>query len=455
MAHIQKHSDVCVPIFFCEKSKKMGRYFIENLVFLILFGSLILLSACDQINELAKQIIPDSGEQYNAAEEMRGSQGTSDKILPCAPKGISTPNTAYRGCDYSINWYSAPNATQYCVNWSLHKNGSKIKEGTSDWIDKLEYKWLLPDETGIMYVNVYAKNSGGQSKSPLAFEVTLMNIDFRLLASFSKATYDVNLYGATDKYVSIGGNRSQWRLVYAKKEGEWSSHTDFWYQIYVNGNNAVIAFRGTPAISIKPAVWGNWIETLSLIFYGDHPQDKRVREEVAKGGIHNYLGTGIRNIYITGHSLGGHLAMICYKEILDKNNGKYEYLVNRVETFNAVGITKNNADFIKTKGNINKIIQHYTCCDIATWASETLGKYRKPNGYDIIKGDLSDKLYFVGEKKQKIIQHIHSKEAGKMTLIDWFTEPITSWTKNRLDEAAIGIDAHAIEHFNPMVVQIK
>jgi len=128
-----------------------------------------------ELIEEVKKLIPDPGSQYNAAEELRWAQGKSDKIRPYAPNGANNPNTAYRGTYYSCNWNSAPNATQYCVNWSLHKNGSKITEGTSDWIDKLEYKWLLPNETGVMYVNVYAKNSGGQSQDPLAFEVTVMN----------------------------------------------------------------------------------------------------------------------------------------------------------------------------------------------------------------------------------------------------------------------------------------
>ena len=151
-------------------TQKLAAYFFV-VVSIFLFSS---FSSCDEIIDKAKQLIPEAGDKYNAAEEMRGAQGTSDKIRPYAPKGANTPNKVGKGCYYTLSWHSTPNASQYCVNWSFHNNNiENMKERTSGWIDKCEYGWNVPDKEGIMYVNVYSKNSAGQSLEPLSFIVTI------------------------------------------------------------------------------------------------------------------------------------------------------------------------------------------------------------------------------------------------------------------------------------------
>ena len=151
-------------------TQKLAAYFFV-VVSIFLFSS---FSSCDEIIDKARQAVPKAGDKYNAAEEMRRAQGTSDKIRPYAPKGANTPTKVGKGCYYSLSWHSALNASLYCVNWSFYNNNNeKKKEGTSDWIDKYEYGWNVPDEEGIMYVNVYSKNSAGQSKEPLSYIVTI------------------------------------------------------------------------------------------------------------------------------------------------------------------------------------------------------------------------------------------------------------------------------------------
>ena len=143
----------------------------------------------DELIKEVQKLIPNAGSQYNAAEELRWSQGKSDKLRPYAPQGINTPNKVPKGCYYSFSWNS-PNATQCCVNWSFYnKKGEKKEEDTSNWIDKLEHTWRVPNEEGVMYVNVYAKNSGGQSQEPLAFEVKVVAIDENQIEKLSYEDY--------------------------------------------------------------------------------------------------------------------------------------------------------------------------------------------------------------------------------------------------------------------------
>jgi hypothetical protein len=280
-------------------------------------------------------------------------------------------------------------------------------------------------------------------------QITQLNtiVDTQLLASFSSATYDKELYNKDGSAVNIG-DYTGWKIAYSDQRGKWSEETDFWYQIYENetSNDIVIAFRGTPALSANPAVWGNWIETLTLIAAGStqmsvHIQNAYVKNEVENGKIGEYL-TKNRNVYITGHSLGGHLAIMSYMYI---QQAGYDSVVKHVETFNAVGVGAIDFRNINQIGS-SKIIQNYTCCDVATWASEARGlKY------------VGTRKLFMLDKNNKIIDgitgmneiHTHSNEKTVMV----FANPYIKF-KNPFDELQTGIDAHKYECFNPLKIQI-
>ena len=250
------------------------------------------------------------------------------------------------------------------------------------------------------------------------------DVPTKLMASFAKATYNNDLYRDYEFPIQTCSN-SEWKLAFSRQVGNWNPYiSDFWYQIYENDNAIVIAFRGTPPLSWNPAVFDNWKETFGLITGNNHPQDDYVRTSVKTGAIKTYLEkakTERKKIFLTGHSLGGHLAMIAYLEIR-KN---YEDLVGKVETFNAVGLQKGDADEIEKKG-VDKIRQHYTCCDIANWGSQAT-----------ILG--LGKLYFPAVERpvKNITTNLNGSTHKHSTEENW-------WDFNK---AGIGIDAHSIEYF--------
>jgi hypothetical protein len=322
-------------------------------------------------------------------------------------------------------------------------------------------------------------------------EETNCDVSTELLALFAKAAYNDDLYGDDHVYegdqiytpesgplqildpisLSIPCSNCDWKLVHSRQSGEWNLwETDFWYQIYESRNAFVIAFRGTPGLNIvNPAVYGNWMETIKMIFNGKHPQDNLLEEEVLnevvsfdvsngwlvwhkkRKTIKHFLEEAIKKnkkIFITGHSLGGHLAIVAYKHIQDQG---YAGLVERVETFNPVGVSEDvSVSIEKTEreasGDVRKIIHHHTCCDIAHWGSETttLG---------------ADKLYFPGlaldsfDIKKKDPTHKCSTEAEKTNVFDHLISGIVLENTSifihpdLIAQARIGIDAHGLDHF--------
>ena len=113
-----------------------------------------------------------------------------------------------------------------------------------------------------------------------------------IMASFAKAAYDDNLYRDYKLPVLMPCSDSKWNLVFSRQVENWNPLvSDFWYQIYESDSSFVIAFRGTPPISINPDVRDNWGKTFELILGFNHPQDANVKNEVEKGMIANYLDT--------------------------------------------------------------------------------------------------------------------------------------------------------------------
>ena len=163
-----------------------------------------------------------------------------------------------------------------------------------------------------------------------------------VMASFSKATYESNLYHPYELPILMPCFDSKWTLIksYQSELEAPEAKTELWYQIYESDTKIIIAFRGTPEPFKEGTTWDHWKETVGLVLTGNHPQDELVREEVERGAISDCFTKG-KQISLTGHSLGGHLAIIAFLHI---QGCGYADLVEKVETYNAVGIKKSEAD---------------------------------------------------------------------------------------------------------------
>jgi hypothetical protein len=246
----------------------------------------------DYTIEDVKQLIPDPGPQYNAAEELRWAQGKSDKIPPYAPKGAFTPSTANKGCYYTLRWNKAPNATQYCVNWSFFNKKGEKKEGTSNWISKLEHGWIVPNETGKMYVNVSAKNSGGRSRDSLVYEVTVKEgKNGQLIFLTHGLNGDVSCFQKTANSLSQNSSYFDFGYITKRKSGNF---LDTYYDIKQTVDEKIC--QGTNVLVKVEFSAGN------LSFANQLTEMEAMLKEFE--GHH-------ANVVFIGHSMGG-LASINY-----------------------------------------------------------------------------------------------------------------------------------------------
>jgi len=194
----------------------------------------------------------------------------------------------------------------------------------------------------------------------------------RMLATFAYMAYHSRYFRSTPFDIILDDNVQGWRVIASGQKESYSIgrfigipgipmrySTTLWFLVFQRDNDVVISFRGTPPLSI-----GSWRNTLSLFLdnYGWHPQHQLIADSIRSGTFSRFL-QGDYNVYLTGHSLGGHLAVMAYREMLRRNLGDS---VVRVETFNPVGVHPMDAAFLR--GNA-AIVHNYICCDIAVWAS--------------------------------------------------------------------------------------
>ena len=274
-----------------------------------------------------------------------------------------------------------------------------------------------------------------------------------IMASFANATYDEGLYLPYHGYdVKLSCSNVTWTMVH---HFQWTDNypwyrpdtPELWFQVYESEEAFVIAFRGTPPLSFS--TFHNWVGTIGLIAGLGHPQDPLLKNEIESGGLSTYLNVAKargKKIFLTGHSLGGHLAVMAYLHI--QNLGEeYERLVGKVETFNAVGILLKDASAIR---NYSKIRQWYTCCDIAKKASETSINVW---GHDIL-------CFPAVEHKQKDITeinpgHIHASSSTVREFIDeYYGHAAFPDYYDWPSDISIVIDAHDMKYFNPCNVNL-
>ncbi|WP_028264525.1 VWA domain-containing protein [Atopobium fossor] len=102
--------------------------------------------------------------------------------------------------------------------------------------------------------------------------------------------------------------------------------TNFSATVYVRGNDVVLAYRGTD----ENPEWINDFEGALINVNFEEPYANQMARLVAK----KYAATG-KNVYITGHSLGGYLAQVGAASFL---NTRYKDQLKACEYFNGMGL---------------------------------------------------------------------------------------------------------------------
>jgi len=145
MVHVLNSQNVRAPFFTKKKQMKKN----TSLLFVALFiGCVIILSSCNELINKAKQLIPDAGSQYNAAEELRRAQG--DTTVPQRPYIPKTENETDYG-KYVVKWEVTPNA----IKWTAYDGNTKKAEDSINLDENpTKIKVLISDVNGIKTVNV-------------------------------------------------------------------------------------------------------------------------------------------------------------------------------------------------------------------------------------------------------------------------------------------------------------
>lgn len=184
--------------------------------------------------------------------------------------------------------------------------------------------------------------------------------------------------GSIDTNGMDNGISTKWQIVdYENKETMIDSK--FSATTFKNGNNIVIAYRGTDD------AYGEWINNIvgvgMLNYHSEETEAKKYALRVAK----MFPNT---NIYITGHSLGGYLAQIGTAELV-KNNIE----VKKTAYFNGIGLKYNKIMFWSKNEELNNL--------------KKFAKNHELISYEI-KGDV---VSAIGTHSGKIITFLPSKEA--------------------------------------------
>ena len=198
-----------------------------------------------------------------------------------------------------------------------------------------------------------------KDKKPLEWDVC-----DRDLAMFAALTYDTpnkyNNKSISDNYYFLNfGSATEvydyWEIVDCSGELWADIATHFYATTYKNGNNVVIAYRGTDS------EWGEWVNNIvgvGLVNY--HSEEGYARNYAAKMAK-KYSDC---NIYITGHSLGGYLAQFGASEII-RNHDKS--ILKKVAYFNGIGLKYNKLLFWSKNDEMNALKGFYNGSNLISY----------------------------------------------------------------------------------------
>ena len=225
-------------------------------------------------------------------------------------------------------------------------------------------------------------------------------VDDNDLAFFSNKAYaDMSALKKGD-YLEDGGYFDwQYECTYHDVE------TNFSCTVFYKENNVVFAFRGTifPGgyQSNVDLDWGNtfgYLLNSSNITNGVHEQNTPLQKFLSEYPLNTYREymydeTNDHKIYFTGHSLGGWLALAGYDYVIDTYPLQV-HKIERVVTFNPIGLSNASTtrinNYIENKDNV---INFYSCCDIARWASDGKGFSFPGKSYAVIPNDPPEYSY--------------------------------------------------------------
>lgn len=212
--------------------------------------------------------------------------------------------------------------------------------------------------------------------NPLVWDVS-----DRDLAIFSTLAYESespnNLIGSLfeeDRFQGLAKMEEvkSWELGdYIAYETE-DEKTERWFSAstYVESNskNIVVSFRGS-------SDWMDWVGNgiIYSILFIRHPQAKEA-ENYIKKIVKKYSNY---NIYITGHSLGGYLALTAAASVSYDDNS----IIDRVATFNGLGLDLSSPKYIKE--GIDNIKDKVTCYRIDNDVVSLIGSNYNKKTFDL------------------------------------------------------------------------
>ncbi|MGQ7396934.1 leucine-rich repeat protein [Streptococcus suis] len=270
----------------------------------------------------------------------------------------------------------------------MEKNRWLKKNGYPDLIDLNPDSWDVSDRDLALFATLTYAKSESLDKLFLYDNSGKPDLSYLQFDSDISGKFDGLNIRETDKLLFENWNyEGTFHDVYDYSKGiEWGidKQYDFYSTVswFVDktGKNVVIAYRGTdertdhPNFNNELAVDGKIALMESKVVQIARNQVKKIIEKV-----HDKF-PDYKNLYITGHSLGGYEAYYAALEAISLGNNRFRRVVN----FNGPGFTTKNTDYDKLENHNNLFkdsVKHYFITDIGDF--NRLANFGKKPGEDL------------------------------------------------------------------------
>ncbi|WP_022747860.1 Mbeg1-like protein [Lachnobacterium bovis] len=245
---------------------------------------------------------------------------------------------------------------------SLNPNADEDKDGLINSQDPHPFEWDVCDRDLAIFAGLSYED--GSNKIGSMYKASDIG---RRPGEDGERVYFLNA-GSINSNGIDNGISTEWQIVdYENKET--MIDTKFSATTFKNGNNVVIAYRGTDD------AYGEWINNIIGVGIFNYHSEESEAKKYALRIAQQYPNA---NIYVTGHSLGGYLAQIGTAE-LAKNNIE----VKKAAYFNGIGLkynkllfwTKNEAmDKLKNYAARHELISYEIKGDVVSAIGVHCGK---------------------------------------------------------------------------------